>query len=130
MKNNAHMTKDKSKFIYQKMKREGKVTIGNNTTTEMLSSCTIGMKNFFSLKKTFACRWFQDLLTINQLCDKSFFMIVLRNASPVFIHNTNHNQINLIWHSNECKPTYQLAMQTSVNQMILKGMQIQSTFTL
>ena len=66
-----HMTGDEKMFISLERKRGGKVTLGDNTSCQVLSTGTIRITDFISIEKVlFVDGLKHSLLSISQLYDK------------------------------------------------------------
>ena len=67
------MTGDEKMFISLERKRGGKVTLGDNTSCQVLGTCTIRITDSISIEKVlFVDGLKHSLLSISQFCDKDF----------------------------------------------------------
>ena len=85
------MTGDESKFISLEKKRGGKVTLGDNTTCQVLGSGTIKVTSLLTIEKVLFVEGLKhNLLSISQLCDKGF-QICFTNSNCTLKLNNNIN---------------------------------------
>ena len=82
------MTGDETRFISLEKKRGGKVTLGDNTTCQVLGTGTIRVTSLLLIEKVLLVEGLKhNLLSISQLCDKGFQICFSNSSCTLRLNN-------------------------------------------